>query len=505
MALLNTVISGITIAASFRRIGSYTGPCCRVLRDSDDATQDFGFTGSGLLDVAAIETWLGSAHGYLTRWYLQDSSGTYFEVYGARIAVAGVVDVDGDNRPRIYFDGYDDYAVLRNQTINDIKSLHLLAEMVTPRMFVNYGTDAFQSPPGFYLSVQEAITSTDSGLVSYGGMSWGWYSGSPAVLTLLTRIENGKLHQDPRNGTSTVDYTVNIYEINEGTDPLINAPFDRGPKDLFIFINGSSSFLTEGYLSEIILCSGRDNTTDLADIVSNMLGDWPPIESGSTEYTVDYDTSLNVSKQLVLTTDYDTSLIIFKQILNYYDYDTLISISKQITSTINYDSLLTVSKQILSEVNYDTDLTILKEVSNSIDYDTSLTIIKGSFIDYDISLLISKTINNEISYDTLLNISKELINYVDYDSSITINKQLLNIINYDTSLNVSKDFTEYVDYDLSLLVLKTLVYIKNYDTRLFIRNNNEDNYNFTILRNIPIERIEKIRGIEINKIYTVRN
>ena len=289
--------------------------------------------------------------------------------------------------------------------------------------------------------------------------------------------------------------------------------------------SGSTSYSTDYDTSLVIskqVSSNIDYDTSLTiakQITATVNYDTSLTVSKQIVSSVNYDTSLTVSKQITSSIDYDSLLIISKQVVHSIDYDTSLLVSKQLVNNIDYDTRLSISKQISLQTNYDTYLLISKEVSNYIDYDTLLNIVKVNYIDYDTVLLISKTINNSINYDTLLNVSKELtnyidydssitvnkqfLNYIDYDSSITVNKQFLNYIDYDTVLTISKDYSEYIDYDISLLVSKALVYIKNYDTLLTIHNINENLYNFIRSRNIPIEKIKKIRGINIEAILNI--
>lgn len=68
---------GISFAALYglkRFLTSYTGSLIRLRRDSDNAESDFGYVeATGLLDTAAIVTWLGGANGFIVKWY--DQSG----------------------------------------------------------------------------------------------------------------------------------------------------------------------------------------------------------------------------------------------------------------------------------------------------------------------------------------------------------------------------------------------------------------------------------------------
>lgn len=67
---------GATLAWSVRRLYSlYTGDALRVRRDSDDVETDIGFDSNGEIDTAAIATHCGSANGYVTKWYGQESAG----------------------------------------------------------------------------------------------------------------------------------------------------------------------------------------------------------------------------------------------------------------------------------------------------------------------------------------------------------------------------------------------------------------------------------------------
>ena len=73
--LLDTY-TGAAAAYSTRRLyGQYTGAALRVREDSGDTETDIGFDSNGDLDTAAIATHCGSANGYVTKWYGQESSG----------------------------------------------------------------------------------------------------------------------------------------------------------------------------------------------------------------------------------------------------------------------------------------------------------------------------------------------------------------------------------------------------------------------------------------------
>lgn len=93
--LLDTY-TGAAAAYSTRRLYSlYTGAALRVREGSGDTETDIGFDSNGDLDTAAIATHCGSANGYVTKWYGQESSGGTGSGNDAEQATAG-------SQPQIY-------------------------------------------------------------------------------------------------------------------------------------------------------------------------------------------------------------------------------------------------------------------------------------------------------------------------------------------------------------------------------------------------------------------
>ena len=70
--LLDTYPSA-AVAYSLRKLRTdYSGNAIRVRRSSDNAEQDFGFSGNDL-DTASLLTFCGACNGFITTWY--DQSG----------------------------------------------------------------------------------------------------------------------------------------------------------------------------------------------------------------------------------------------------------------------------------------------------------------------------------------------------------------------------------------------------------------------------------------------
>lgn len=92
-ALLLDTYESATAAYSVRKLRTaYEGSAMQLFRSSDSATLDFGFDVNGYLDVAAVETWLAGADGYVNIWY--DQSGNAYNMNFA-----------GNTRPKIASSG----------------------------------------------------------------------------------------------------------------------------------------------------------------------------------------------------------------------------------------------------------------------------------------------------------------------------------------------------------------------------------------------------------------
>lgn len=95
---LDAYASGLAGAWSVSRrlLASYTGPLIRVRRSSDNAEQDIGFISSGLLDTAALTSFVGGGNWFL-RWAYnqQGSSGRDIGQSSASNQPQGAIDGSG--------------------------------------------------------------------------------------------------------------------------------------------------------------------------------------------------------------------------------------------------------------------------------------------------------------------------------------------------------------------------------------------------------------------------
>ena len=98
-------------AYSTRKIVStYSGPCLRVRRTSDDAEQDIEFGADGWLDEASLLSFCAGTDGYVVTWYNQSSRGSVADVTNATaslqplIVSSGVLQATTPNgKPTIFF------------------------------------------------------------------------------------------------------------------------------------------------------------------------------------------------------------------------------------------------------------------------------------------------------------------------------------------------------------------------------------------------------------------
>jgi hypothetical protein len=147
-------------AYSTRRLSSsYSGYALRVLRTSDNALSDIGFTAGGDLDTAALKTFVGSSTGQVAIWY--DQSGHGLDLSQATIARQPILVNSGtinreDNQPFIRFFGSG----------ASYNSLNLAADMTTV---------------GHVTAVMRLSASGDGFILSHTGVYY-WHSNPPNYL-----------------------------------------------------------------------------------------------------------------------------------------------------------------------------------------------------------------------------------------------------------------------------------------------------------------------------------
>jgi hypothetical protein len=124
ISLVDISKSDVIVAYSVRKISkTYTGPCVRVRRSSDNTEQDIGFDENGLLSENQLLGFLNGSDGFISVWYDQSGSSRNISqstlIQQPRIATAGII-VKEKGKPIINFDGSDDF--LFNNSIGPLFS-----------------------------------------------------------------------------------------------------------------------------------------------------------------------------------------------------------------------------------------------------------------------------------------------------------------------------------------------------------------------------------------------
>ncbi|NTW90068.1 MAG: hypothetical protein HGB37_04150 [Candidatus Moranbacteria bacterium] len=256
------------VALSLRQLDDgYEGDAIRVRRDSDDAEADFGFDENGLLDMEAIETWLGSSDGYVTTWYGQDPTG-YDAVQATegnqpQIAEAGAVLLDEDGVPVITFDGADDFMTISSLTLQTYFSLFVRG-IPGDYIIAEHGLDA-NSNPGFYFTNDDQYWMINRG-AGYYGHNTGFLQypkTASGIMSLISGSDAARHYYD--GDAQPVSYSGSQHADSTATDTL------------YLSSRAGTGLYSANRLSEFVLWDGIDQTAEISDIVENMTDAWPPL------------------------------------------------------------------------------------------------------------------------------------------------------------------------------------------------------------------------------------
>jgi hypothetical protein len=162
----NTVASGPYLLQSFlgaaasaayslRKLKSdYTGSAIRVRRSSDNTEQDIGFISNMYLDTGSLLSFVGSGHGFVTKWY--DQSGLARDAvqatvtYQPTIVLTGSLSSEGI-RPAVYFDGSGRFlsGVFSGTDLNNASFVARLTTTSVGPIYSLFGTrfDTIAGPP----------------------------------------------------------------------------------------------------------------------------------------------------------------------------------------------------------------------------------------------------------------------------------------------------------------------------------------------------------------------
>lgn len=119
-------LDAVTIgcAYGFRLLRTaYAGECVRIRRSSDDAEDDFGFDVDGVVDTAAIATFIGGGSGFIVAWYDQSVNGFDFVQATAASQPQFIASSNINSLPAARFDGTNDQMAFGPTAPADVNDL----------------------------------------------------------------------------------------------------------------------------------------------------------------------------------------------------------------------------------------------------------------------------------------------------------------------------------------------------------------------------------------------
>ena len=252
-SLLLDQYSNAYAAYSLRKLRSdYTGPAIRVRRSSDDAKQDIGFDDSGMLDISALESFVGSADGYVTVWYSQvDGEPDLTQGTNGnqpRIAQGGIVETNSDGKPTIRLTGQGSLSLDGSFASTIPMADHLLSvvgDMVNPSG-ARYTLIEFNN--GY--TIENWDSSAPGATRAYNtaaGTMWAQFEDLPGFW-----------------GLNFAESTAKAFSNNSVVESA--SITDSGSM--------SSMTITNGLISEVAILPGQSTEDDVVDVYVNLNTDW---------------------------------------------------------------------------------------------------------------------------------------------------------------------------------------------------------------------------------------
>ncbi|MBO9566864.1 MAG: T9SS type A sorting domain-containing protein [Niastella sp.] len=237
-------------AYSLRKLSTaYAGSAVQVVRSSDNATQDIGFTVSGDLDTASLKTFVGANNATVSIWY--DQSGNNRSLSQATIArqpvlVSSGVIIRDNGHPAIRFTG--------QIATSNYQALFLAAAMTTV---------------GHLSVVHRFATGGDAFILGHSG-AYNWHSDAPSsLISNMYASASVKTGSGWVNGTAVAPLSMGwpvsltITELQPAT-PAAGTAWDNIGTDRFTAHN-----TTEGTYSELIAFPAALTTTERQALQSN--------------------------------------------------------------------------------------------------------------------------------------------------------------------------------------------------------------------------------------------
>lgn len=253
VGFLDNIPNIIDVWYLIRTLSSYTGDCLRIRRSSDDTAANFGFTSNGLVDVAAIQTFIGVGHGFISGWYSQTGSGRDFIQLTSSKQPEFIPD-RGDGLPTIAFDGINDQMDTGSQGV--VYNMPMTSYIAIDTTSLGVGK--------YWLGSATAATNILAGRASLTNLEVG-----DGNTTFLPTYSSG-LHVFKFKKNST----TSKWRDNMGTE-LINQDGGTRQPDGFSLGNATGfSVFAQVNIPGLIAISGEPNTTNDEYIQNTMIDQW---------------------------------------------------------------------------------------------------------------------------------------------------------------------------------------------------------------------------------------
>jgi hypothetical protein len=250
-------VPSIVAAYGMRRLRSaYTGNLLRLRRSSDNVQSDFGYTGSGDLDTAAIATWLGANSGYVVTWY--DQSGGGYNATQATTARQPLYVASGQNsKPTLSFDQVDD-RVAASVPTTGITAYSFFAAFTTgATLATQSGQQSVLSSGGSNVTTGVRWNMIGAGSNASSGLGWG---GTAANINLGS---GAGLAIDTPYIRTTLKSSTAWSQFNNGLT-IGGTPSDTSmPTSNFALTVGSegTGYFFLGQIYEVVVASAAWTTT----------------------------------------------------------------------------------------------------------------------------------------------------------------------------------------------------------------------------------------------------
>jgi len=212
---------------------AYTGDCCKVYRISDGVEQDIGFDSNGLLDTAALTSFIGGGTGWVVTWYDQTGNGldaSAFNPSNAPTIIASGTIQELNSNPCLRFNGASDYFIIPGSSA----SFNYLHNGTESDVFFVGKAGVSSNPNNWYVILNNggfASATVGMGLAYEDRSSFGW--NDSCRMSVARGVSGTASLSSIQSNTFTANTQVLISAIFDADNPTA---VDRGLSSL----NGGS-------------------------------------------------------------------------------------------------------------------------------------------------------------------------------------------------------------------------------------------------------------------------